>query len=335
MMSSSTTPPQSGLKTMQRVLFFADAGPHVGMGHVNRTRPVFDLLRQKGMEVQMFVPLGHDRLTNLGLGDTSSVLDRSDDICAFIVSKPMDQIVIDSYRYIPEICATVRRMGDTKLVLYDDHYWPQERVQVIVNGSPAAKIASYKTGMAETFLLGPRYTSIGAVFKEARHRFVLRDEVRRVLVSLGGADIDHRIETYVSALDNALPAGVEILVAGAGGRKGRVHDLGWLEQGELARTICECDFAFFAAGSMLAQVACVGLPTAAWPQTDGQRQHAAAWAEQGSVITLGSLAEIGSVVNRCFEKETRRQMSESGRAIVDGMGAGRIAENIIQGAEDF
>jgi len=291
---------------------------------------VLDLLRQKGVEVQMIAPINHSRIEDLGFGDTVSVPDRSEDVCTLIGSRGVDQVVIDSYRYIPEICATVRRMGDTRLVLFDDHYEPEEGVQVIINGSPAAKKTSYKTCVAERFLLGPRYASICAVFKEARDRFIVRDEVRKVLVSLGGSDMNHRIKEFVMALDEALPARVEILVTGAGGQKGRVHYLGWLGQGELASSMCDCDFAFFAGGSTLVQVACVGLPTAAWPQTDGQRKHAGVWSDQGSVILLESLEEIRMVVNRCFGKETRRRMSESGRAVVDGLGSRRIAEALLQ-----
>lgn len=314
-------------------MIFADAGCTVGMGHVNRCLPVFNELKDLGSKAELVVPFCPDKLNELGIVGITSVADDLDAIIAFIDAAKVDTVVIDSYRYVPEICEAIFKKRGVKIILFDDRYLPQAKVHVVVNASPAAMESRYAAGVAERFLLGPRYVSINPCYRECRAQFVVRSNVRKILVSLGGSDVKDRTSDLVSALDDSLPADVEILVTETGTQAGRVRYAGWLKEDALANEMCQCDIALLGGGTMLIQTACIGLPAVAWPQHDWQQKHAEVWLKQGTALLVKSPDEVGRTISKCFDVESRRGMSYRGRTLVDGLGSARIAA-FIAGEDD-
>lgn len=318
---------------MKRLVCFADAGHRVGLGHVMRAKAVLVAVRKRGLDAELFTPLGPDQLKAQGLDQVLSVPNDAEEICRTLIKKHADLIVIDSYRYLGEIRKAINSIEKPGIVLFDDHYCPVMKAEILINGSPKAKDGCYRSELAKRFLLGPQYAAIGSFFRQVREQFSVQEKVDKILVALGGSDVGARMEKLINILDGLLPKEIEIVVAGGPcdhNKLDRIHYVGWLNQEAFARMMSEADFAFLAGGSMLLQAACLGLPVAAWPLNDNQKQHAAVWEKQGTAIVFDSLEEIPGIMDRCLGLDNRFRMYERGRNLVDGLGADRIAEAVLQ-----
>lgn len=237
-------------------------------------------------------------------------------------------VLLDSYRQKDELIASV---AGCPVAMFDDHYRVPTGISLVINASPAAKVDRYKH--APLTLLGPVYASLNAAFRNARGNFRVREKVGKVMVALGGNDTEGQLPFVTEALLENLDGAV-LAVCGAPEAKiaenSRVIRQPWLGQETIAELMSDCDLAVLAGGQMLVQAACVGLPAIAWPQTQNQAAHARSWEEMGSTIVVDELAALPAAVANISAVEHRSQMSQSGQRVVDGLGAGRIADKLLE-----
>lgn len=297
-----------------------------------RCAAVVEAVRRRGAEAEMVIPEGASIPGLEGVAEIRRVPDEAEVLGLAAAEGKPDVVVLDSYRHVTEVFEKVRRSGKVRVALFDDHYHPSVRADVLINGAPDAGEDRYAASAAGRLLLGSEYAAISGVFREARKRFAVRPDVRRVMVSLGGSEVGDRIGKLAAALDRVLPAGTEIVVTAspaAGSVSARVRFCGWKDPATAAQVMAESDMAFLAGGTMLTQAACLGLPAAAWPLNENQRRHAAVWAKQGTIVVFEALKEIPGLLDRCLGRKARLEMHARGRKLVDGQGAERIADAIL------
>jgi UDP-2,4-diacetamido-2,4,6-trideoxy-beta-L-altropyranose hydrolase len=158
----------------------------------------------------------------------------------------------------------------------------------------------------------------------------VKQDIRRIMVALGGEDARGNLPSLLASLLPLLREPVDICVPGAHPVAIRLPDhvtltWEWLKQDALARRMAEFDLAILAGGTMLWQAACVGVPTISWPQTQGQKGHATAWKRQGALIVIKSLNDLPAAWAWLQSPDSRQQLSRAGRGLIDGLGASRIA----------
>ncbi len=312
------------------VVLFADGGEvGVGLGHIFRLYPVFRHLCAMGVSAEMLVPLGEKLLAQLGLEGVKSAPPDPEAIVAALCRPATAVAVLDTYRYRQPLYGRLSERG-CRLAIFDDHFCVKQKVALVVNSSPVVSADDYGANVASRFLLGPAYASVSGGFAESRSRYVVSSDISRILVALGGTDARGNLFALLGSLLPLLRTPVEICVLSASPVSVDTPDhvkltWAWLDQGSLAQRMPDFDLAILAGGTMMLQTACVGIPTISWPQTPGQQAHAAAWESKGAVIAIKGLDGLAAAVSRLQSSCLRLQLSRSGRSLVDGLGAGRIA----------
>ncbi len=105
---------------------------------------------------------------------------------------------------------------------------------------------------------------------------------------------------------------------------------------DLTRRIPEYDALWCSAGITLAEALCMGVPSAAWGQNERQHQIIADLAQAAGCFDLGvgpeaDLEATEEALARWLGpegQETRQEQSRDGMALVDGLGASRIAQEL-------
>jgi spore coat polysaccharide biosynthesis predicted glycosyltransferase SpsG len=105
---------------------------------------------------------------------------------------------------------------------------------------------------------------------------------------------------------------------------------------DLSRRLQEFDSLWCAGGGLLAEALCLGIPVAAWAQDERQHRMLGDIALANGCYDLG----VGSEADRDATEdaldqwlgpegqETRQEQTRDGRLLVDGMGAGRVAQEL-------
>lgn len=311
------------------IVLFADGGAGVGTGHLFRLYPVFRILCAMGVSAEMWAPLEDESLAQLGLkGVQSAPVDPEAVVAALSRVDPM-VVVLDTYRHRQQLYDVLDKQG-RHLAIFDDHFCVDRKVALIVNSSPMVGVEDYATGLAKRFLLGPAYASISSGFMEARSRYAVSRDISRIVMALGGTDARGNLPALLGATLPLLQIPLEICVLSANPVRMDAPEhvkltWAWLDQDSLARRMADFDLAILAGGTMLWQTACVGIPTLSWPQFPGQEKHAAAWESKRAIIAIKELDALPAALARMQSQRLRLQMSNSGRDLVDGLGASRIA----------
>lgn len=199
-------------------------------------------------------------------------------------------------------------------------------------------------------LLGPAYALLRPQFAEARRRAKSRTVgCNRILVSYGGSD-EHGFTLL--ALDAMAAVCLErpglALDIVVGGRNPRIAELAQQCAGlpnarlhvnttRMAALMEAADLGIGAAGSTMWERACLGLPSIVTPVADNQVALARHLASIGAVVLVPALSHDGGELLqavRMFLGDAMLQgnLSRIGSRLVDGLGAGRVADALTEPA---
>lgn len=340
---------------MTDVLFRADAGPHIGLGHVQRSLSLAVALRKLGVE-SFFLTNGGDshyeRIGRFGfpvdlLHETKSWT--SADFRATLelaVRHECVAVVVDSHEVGADYLAKLRDAG-LFVVARDDLALFPFPCQMVVNGNAGANRLPYRSTAADTqFLLGTEYMVLGPEFEDLPLR-PAHGPTKEILVILGGTDNWGLMPKLLNLL-NELPGdfGVTAVVgpyfessdevvtaAQAATRKIIVIK----NPPSIRALIQRADLAISAAGQTLYELAYVGCPTVAISLAPNQRGQLQALEDAGSLLSAGE-AETGDVIEGARQAlavllddgKARAGMAAAGRQLVDGKGAQRVARKIVE-----
>ena len=340
-------PPEPGC-----VLFATEAGPTVGLGHLQRCLNLARVLRNLGEQV-LFLVLGDSRSLrrveelgieavglppNLDSDDAAPIMLRR--ACDLAIARGCRGVVVDSYSTTESGLAL---LVDQHLlvVAIDDlaaHPFP---CQLVVNGGPHALQLAYRSSTAQTdFLLGPAY----ALLRPELASTPLRSHpprVRRVLVTLGGGEFGSLLDEVLVALRDEDPSlDLRIIVGPLAGVRPSRHTPSaevLIDPPHLLEVMRAADLAVASAGQTMYELAAAGTPTVAVITASNQRQGAEAMAREGIVLLAGAADEVGvagrirQAIRLLRDDPARRaQMARAGQTLLDGRGAIRVAARLCQ-----
>lgn len=325
-----------------RVLFRADCGPEIGLGHVMRCLALASALRQTGAEVA-FLGRGY------GSAMRRKVRERG---CAFIPltrdaddvqatrrharGLGADAVVVDLYGIDEAYLRALRNEGII-LVALDDHNLMPFPAHLVVNPNRFALDMQYRSSTGDTqFLLGPSYFLLREEFVKAREiPRRLAPQAQRLLISMGGSDPAGLTEKVIRAV---APLGMEtVAIRGAvavGDAAARQNVRVVRDPPDMARWMLWADLAVASGGGTIYELAATGTPGIILAQSPDQARNAAAMQAEGTLISLGlgtdvpEVAIAAAVQSLAGDLPLREAMSRRGREVVDGKGAQRVAEAI-------
>lgn len=337
-----------------QTLFRVDAGPDIGLGHLQRCISLaaalqhfgvisFFLVNREGCAEKWLASSGIaantlGRLKSWSTDDLAQTLKTADE-------QKCDIVVVDSDYEGEAYLGRLRQAGFFVCAIEDMAPHPFS-CQLVVNGDAHAAQLSYHSSSGDTlFLLGSEYSILRREFWEKRLRTVHK-VVENLLVTMGGAD-PYNLMPRVLRLLSELPgrfavtaiigpffdniAEVEI----AAQRRKRPVKLIHAPH-SVSNLMLEADLAISAGGQTLYELACVGCPTVAVQMASNQKGQLQVFSKSGFLRAAGCaddsgiVAKIGNEVRSLLlDSEARSVMSAAGQKLVDGQGALRVAKTIL------
>jgi UDP-2,4-diacetamido-2,4,6-trideoxy-beta-L-altropyranose hydrolase len=338
------------------IIFRCNAGPAVGFGHLFRCRTLAAALRAVGEQSVMVGPAAEYRAGDDGAlfadwipaTEWSSAPDDAEKFLRLAHAAGATAAVLDDYRIDDDYQRTIRAAGLPWLQFAGvtrHNLW----ADAFVDPGPGEQSEFYAPFLridGVRLLLGPRYAALRPMF--AGLPAVERSGVRRILVTFGGGDDRGAILSVLSALMPATAPGIEFTVvsgrhnprnpqiaewiAAHGAARARLH----IDSPDILRLFNACDLAVMGGGTTTYEAAACCLPMVLIAIADNQVRQAAGWEKSGAGIFPGPLDQIGSaeLASHCLglieDTALRKRMSETGRALVDGRGAERLAQELLR-----
>jgi UDP-2,4-diacetamido-2,4,6-trideoxy-beta-L-altropyranose hydrolase len=316
----------------RRALLVADCGVGVGLGHLERLLALADSLRPD-FEASVVVPSEEEALRlrvsergHVAVGIPGDTVDRA---AAAVSALPsIDVVVLDGYVFEPPLQRQLRDRAP--LTVIDDLCLPTD-CDLAVNPSPGGD--DLRPAGADAFLGGAAYALLRASFLGAREAVLRRAGAgRTVLVSTGATDFAGMGERLTAQLLESDPmvevtrvVGPDAPLAGADGHR-RSHLL--VAPPSLAEALTSATIYAGAAGTTAVQAACVGIPAVITATVTNQVAQASALERAGCAVVADG-HELAAVCLELLGDDARReQMAASGRDLVDGRGASRVADAI-------
>ncbi len=342
----------------KRILFFADAGPLVGGGHVMRCLTLARALTERGAEcafvesrsaapiLRRFGWPAQTLLAMIGAEDVPELVGWG---ARFADQFEADVVVVDHYRAAAAE-ETQLRGTERRIVAIDDLADRRHACDLLIDPGFGRRAGDYVGQIRDSCatLLGPGYALVRPEFAQARPRALSRraqhGPVRRALVALGLTDLGAVTARVVSALADRLGEARLDIVIGSGAeslpaleaaveRDRRLHL--WVDSAEMASLMADADIAIGAGGSSVWERSTVGLPSATVILADNQRPMAEAMAAAELTIAIDAGApdfetQLGDAWDALTEDTALRwRLTERSAELCDGQGAERAAEAIL------
>jgi UDP-2,4-diacetamido-2,4,6-trideoxy-beta-L-altropyranose hydrolase len=336
------------------VYFRADASARVGTGHVMRCMALADALQRRGDQVAFLMREPSDAVAR-GLKDRGFGLhalqrtgswDADARECARHVGGAggTDWLVVDHYD-IDYRWEEILRARGCKVLVIDDLLRHRHSCSVLVNQNVIADAEQRYGALVPPdcrLLLGPRYALLRDEFRAARRADrQAGDNVREVLVSLGGGDAEGVTLTVLDAIDRLAVSGLRVTVAvGASNPHratierrcaGRENHRLVVQTDAMAELMSGAGIGVGAGGISTWERCCAGLPAVVIAIADNQEEVSAAAAAAGACLYAGpakslSPEDLVATIRVLMANPYLRQtITDCGRRLVDGLGCERVA----------
>lgn len=342
---SRTRPGTAQAPPPTRVGIRVDANATIGVGHAVRCLALAQELRSRNISVHTFGAL-EVPWVEAAYGRTGSTI-RS---AAEIATAPLSHAVVDGYAIPPEIGGSLRARGVRTLAMVDGRFGATQDADIYVDQNFGSEDFVHPVPAGTRLLAGIEYALFRDNLLAARgHR--PKTDPPRLLAVFGGTDPLQGCPDLVE-LALATTAPVHVLAVAATDEIAHVlkrlqpNDRQSIEilrdPADLPALAAGCDAAISAAGSTIWEMLCLGVPTASVCVIDNQEQGYRATVDAGLTVAGGRLSalrgpncagEQALVLDQLTQllrsARLRQQLSDAGRALVDGQGRVRVVDALL------
>lgn len=327
----------------------ADMNDTVGLGHIMRCLSIADALKEKGAPVLFLTADGcaSDLLKKRGyeyivlnsewnhLEDELSVLE------SFFSTKgkSCSLLILDTYQITQNYLRTLRAFVST-LLIDDIPLFPYDVDTILCYGVYYEKY--YSGGSADRNLLGPRYAPLRKEFQAAGEKLI-RKRVENLLILSGGTDANDMLRRIVRQINNGRYKRIDVVCGlfypdyDAFVKETDPYPEIVLHKNisNIADYMRAADIAVSAGGSTLYELCALGTPTISYCLEDNQKGNIEGFDRLGIIPSAGDIRtdpvveNIGMLLEKMASYEKRNELSAEMRKTVDGAGAERIADFII------
>ena len=332
---------------METLWFRVDGGPTIGLGHVARALALADEARARGFRCRFALnddAAARALVESRGFADAASVPASLDDEVRFLVKAVGGAPLVTDLRGEDASFYRLLREAGLWLCAVDDMGEPIV-AHVVVNGGAAPSFANYQElWPPQRFLVGTRYVPLPRPFADEPP--AEDDPGRtRLLITFGGSDAADYTGRALAALADVEPLDVDLVLGPAYPYVRAARDLAvashhrvdvYAPAREMLPLYHRARMALAAGGITQYELLSRGVPTVSVPHVAREAAESSAFAEAGAVVAFSAeeLRPGGAVVeeiSRLWEdEEGRRAMAKAGRALVDGRGAARVLDVIIE-----
>jgi UDP-2,4-diacetamido-2,4,6-trideoxy-beta-L-altropyranose hydrolase len=340
---------------MIKVCFRVDGGKGIGMGHLMRSLALAKVFSEE-VEIKFIIKEDKSALKLLKENKCEFItlpfnLDYNEEIERVknsISNEKAEILITDSYKidqnYLIEMKSVVK-----KLISIHDFAPFSFPSDIVINGNVYGDKLDYSSISKDTeFLLGTNYLLMRDEFQRLEERMV-NQEISNILVTVGGSDplnLTPKVINSLDILEKELKKSLHIdVVIGPSfnnidkiiemTRKNRLEISLHFNIRKMSRLMLESDLAITAGGTTLYELAATGTPAVVLLQADNQVLAAKEMERLGTIINLGfgNKVEIEKLAATLIEiaknEAKRKKMSKVGQKLVDGYGATRCVERIL------
>jgi UDP-2,4-diacetamido-2,4,6-trideoxy-beta-L-altropyranose hydrolase len=275
-------------------------------------------------------------------------------------SKFKTWVVIDGYHFTPDYQKAIRENGYKLLVIDDIAHLDHYQADILLNQNIYASSLHYSCDRDTIKLLGCEYVLLRREFLKYKNwKREIPDKAKKILVTMGGSDPDNITLRVIRALNSLKDPALEVkIVAGPSNPNKEIlinamrHVYPVESEGHSTGAPCPmlcvenasnmpglmawADMAVSAGGSTCWELAFMGLPSLIIAVADNQAGIAEWLNKACASINLGrhdkvSTDHIAGVLSSFVQSsDKRRNMSQIGMSLVDGMGATRVVKEMQQ-----
>lgn len=328
-----------------------DGNRTIGTGHIMRCLSVADEARRYGEET-VFVVADSDSERFIKSRSYRSICLNSrwdsleteiEKIELFLQENRVPVLLIDSYFVSQNYLKVCKKY--TKVVYIDDLHqgiWPCD---VLVNYSNYWDKYDYEREYPNVkLLLGCQYVPLRKVFAGVKK--TIRNHISKILVLTGGTDPYHFARDFEYSITTNTDDMEFDIICGAYNldlkelqeyAEGKSNIKIWYNVQRIDELMRAADLAITAGGTTLYELAACGTPTICYSFVDNQLENVRSFADKGYMIYCGDLrngmgcSDIWKLIDKLeCDFEQRQSMSHRLQELVDGRGAERLTEQILQ-----
>lgn len=333
------------------LLIRADASVSIGTGHVMRCLALAQAWQDRGgkaclaaseLPASLADRLDVEAVSRTMIGAPPGSFDDAVATIAQAHQTGAGWVAIDGERFRGGFLKQVHDAGLRVLLVEDSVDHESVSVDLIVNPNLGVDSETYRARGSNTRVLaGPSYCLLRREFRAAA-RERSQSIGSRVLVSLGGSDPENLTPRIAAALIGS--AGLQLtLVAGPGNPAGdqlrqlKAPNVRVLHNAkDMAELMSNTDIAVIAAGGTLWELLAMGCAVLSYARNAVQKSVVQWLARDGVIVDMGDTSRfdparlLPEVARLSASQLARARMIEAGRALVDGAGANRVVDAMLQ-----
>ncbi len=344
----------------------ADGNNQIGIGHIMRCLTIADEFNRQGEDVIFILADGNCETLVRERGFDCVVLgtlfddmeEELETLADVLDGYQIRKMLIDSYYVTPRYLEVLRQ--DVITIYIDDVDAFPYPVDILINYNVFAKATDYPYGIVYngydktneiikdemTYVMaGPLYAPVRKEF--LAHSITVKEEVKKILVTLGGSDAYNLTGKIAEALLDKTTAEIHLVCGPFNLHKVKLYALATKDKRvnvhenvkEMWALMEMCDLAVSAAGSTMCELSAAGVPSVTFSFVDNQKRIAETFGAEKAALTSGhfireqeaSFVEgtIACVEQLVKDKVLREKVVGNARRLVDGKGAERIAKAVI------
>jgi len=315
---------------------------NTGYGHITRCLSIYQAFESRNITPTLYI--NGDEACNSFLNYSNyEILDwLKEPELLFEKIANSDIIIVDSYSADKNFYERIASITSWPVYI-DDTLRLEYPSGTIINGAINAETLNYASIGTRTTLLGSKFIPMRKEFWQVPEKLV-RLEIQTVFLTFGGQDLRNLTPRLLRALVRNFPEWKKIVIVGSGfdniaqieETKDNLTEIYYSPSaGEMAKLMLDSDLAISAAGQTIYELARVGVPTIAVAVADNQTFHLRGWIKEGFIASEISYKDINlenkifSIVNNYKKRAVREKITKLGKQKVDGEGAKRVAQNLI------
>lgn len=246
-------------------------------------------------------------------------------------------VVLDGYHFGVECHKAVRKAGSRVMVIDDYMHLAEYHCDVLLNQNLESEAYEYQGDVGKT-LLGPRYALLRKEFAVARKAAGERTfpaKAENIVLSLGGGDFLDYLGRMKTMLEISELGGCKLNILAGLMCASTISELLSNSPAELvilskvenmSDLLLKSDLCISAGGSTCWELCCLGVPFLTMAVTENQHGIVRSLVHAGIALTVSP----ETLRMMLMDGEKRRISSRAGMVLVDGLGAVRVVQHLIQ-----
>lgn len=338
----------------ERLIIRADASTQIGTGHLMRCLALAQAWKDAGGKVTFITACQNEELLQRLRGEEFDVHVLADSYPdpgdwnytkGILAASPNAWVVLDGYHFDEVYQQRVKEAGHRLLVIDDKAHLRHYYADIVLNQNLGVEQWHYSCEPYTHLLLGTRYVLLRKEFLAWRGwKREIPEVARRVLVTVGGSDPENNTLKVIQALQKVNVPDLEAMVViGASNPHTDVLETAAGQSRIPVRLVrnaknmpelmSQADVAVSGFGVTCWELSYMGVPMLVVAQVPNQEVNARALEESGIALSLNMKNAPSSALavleDLLTNKQVRTAMSRTGRFMVDGQGAQRVAVMIL------